>query len=251
MKYSVGNAILVAVFVTFFSATFIIQARFDSAAVNNLTSSNSPAQTTDSVERRPGVLLPGPTPDQNTNSSKRMDQANADSSSAKRIDSVFGPVTNMNENSINFRSQPGQSGQQARLLPDSGVMSELSESPTGVVNITLPRAGGSASSSVDGATNERLQTGSTAIADAINSTDTERQNLISDQAVSAQVDTEDSAAATDTLAAAQPHQLKIYEQRRLAQCQQFTEFLMRSGKSLYELDQRTRLVMTNTYNCFQ
>ena len=244
MKYSVGNAILVAVFVTFFSATFIIQARFDSAAVNNLTSSNSPAQTTDSVERRPGVLLPGPTPDQNTNSSKRMDQANADSSSAKRIDSVFGPVTNMNENSINFRSQPGQSGQQARLLPDSGVMSELSESPTGVVNITLPRAGGSASSSVDGTTIERLQTGSTAIADAINSTDTERQNLISDQAVSAQVDTEDSAAA-------QPHQLKIYEQRRLAQCQQFTEFLMRSGKSLYELDQRTRLVMTNTYNCFQ
>ena len=48
----------------------------------------------------------------------------------------------------------------------------------------------------------------------------------------------------------QPAQWKIYEQRRLAQCQQFTEFLMRSGKSLYELDRRTRLVMTDTYKCF-
>lgn len=251
------NSFLIGVFIVCFGVTFIIlsnsQTRIVDVKITSLPQTISSSDANNSAAGVANIAL-------NSVNKKTSSTSNTTDSA----DIVSAPIGNdgvtaitpneftLDEHNPQTHSSPTRPTE-VRAATNSHQSASSPSVSTG--NISIPRVGESlpiqAVSSELTLNNTASEVDSRSNAsDSVSSPDPSTDLAVTSESTNEQSLGSDSFHSDNQLVDTPQHQWKIYEQRRLATCQQFNEFLMKSGKSLYQLDRRTRRVMTNTFNCY-
>lgn len=251
------NNLLIGVFIVCFSVTFIVlsnsETRFVDVKITPLLQTISPGDAGNSAAKVANIA--SNSVNKKTSSMSNSTHTAGVVSASIGNDGVTAIIPN--EVTLDELNPQTHSSPTRPIVVRAKINSNQSASSPAVnrVNIPIPRVGESIPSQ---AVSSDLMLNNTApevdsrsnANDSVSSSNPTTVLAITSDSTNEQSINHDSSHADNRPVDTPQHQWKIYEQRRLATCQQFTEFLVKSGKSLYDLERRTRLVMTDTFNCF-
>lgn len=250
-KVSAANNLLIGVFIVSFIMTFIILLDFQEVSIDVEKANLSQINLSGKVDRVAGEAdIPARSVSKNISSTGKSATNPSNTSDAMGNNEVSGIThkrivpDNSNSKSLPLTIRPNEA--QDLESHKSTLSAEVSP-----MNISIQSARVSDSSSAKATSSEASSSSKDSLKDSksdandrVDSPDPHiDQNSISD--LSDQRALDGNPSPTDT----RPPHWQIYQQRRLAICNQLIDKWKKSGKSLYQLDRRTRLLMTSSYRC--